>query len=59
LEAPSEARLLSKVQSVDQRMRLGMRFRLSPAAERAVAHVRAAMGHEETSLTLSDTRLIE
>ena len=30
--------MLSKVQSVDQRMHLGMRCRLSPTADGAVAH---------------------
>jgi hypothetical protein len=35
--------LLSKVESVDQRTRLGMRSRLSPTAG-AVAHVRTSLG---------------
>jgi hypothetical protein len=39
--------LLNKVQSVDQRMRLGMRCRLSPTADVPSHTSGAAMGHEE------------
>ena len=44
---------LSKVQSVDQRMRLGMRCRLSPTADVPSHTSGAAMCHEPTSLQSS------
>jgi len=50
---------LSKGQSVDQRMRLGMQCRLSPTADVPSHTSGAAMAMKRTSLTLSDTRVIE
>jgi len=43
----------SKVQSVDQRMRLGMRCRLSPTADVRVAHVRGSYVSIDVGILLS------